>query len=137
MAIAVEVPKLGNTVEECLISKWRKRKGEHVSAGEVVVDIETDKATFEVPAPADGTVLATFLEEGVLVPVFTNLFVLGEPGENTDSFRPQGAAPPVAAAVEIVEVDIYQPRLVAVVRVQHHHASLLAAAVCQVDTTHR
>jgi pyruvate dehydrogenase E2 component (dihydrolipoamide acetyltransferase) len=97
MAIAVEVPKLGNTVEECLISKWRKRKGERVSAGEVVVDIETDKATFEVPAPSDGTVLATFFDEGVLVPVFTNLFVLGEPGENPDSFRPQGAATPVPA----------------------------------------
>jgi len=36
MAIAVEVPKLGNTVEECLIAKWRKRKGERVSRGDVV-----------------------------------------------------------------------------------------------------
>ena len=97
MAIAVEVPKLGNTVEECLISKWCKRKGERVSAGDVVVDIETDKATFEVPAPVDGTVLETFFDEGVLVPVFTNIFVLGEPGENPETFRPQGAAQPASA----------------------------------------
>jgi pyruvate/2-oxoglutarate dehydrogenase complex dihydrolipoamide acyltransferase (E2) component len=39
MAIAVEVPKLGNTVEECLIAKWRKRKGERVSSGDVVAEI--------------------------------------------------------------------------------------------------
>src|ERR1035437_4139271 len=97
MAIAVEVPKLGNTVEECLIAKWRKRKGDRVSIGEVVVEIETDKATFEVAAPVDGTVLETFFDEGALVPVFTNLFVLGEAGESADAFRPQGAAQPVAA----------------------------------------
>jgi pyruvate dehydrogenase E2 component (dihydrolipoamide acetyltransferase) len=103
MAIPVEVPKLGNTVEECLIAKWRKHKGEQVSAGEVVAEIETDKATFEVTAPADGTVLETFFDEGALVPVFTNLFVIGAPGENIDAFRPKGAvavteAAPAAAA---------------------------------------
>ena len=96
MAIPVEVPKLGNTVEECLIAKWRKHKGERVSAGEVVAEIETDKATFEVTAPADGTVLETFFDEGALVPVFTNLFVIGEAGESVDAFRPQGAAAPAA-----------------------------------------
>ncbi|HXP59527.1 MAG TPA: dihydrolipoamide acetyltransferase family protein [Dongiaceae bacterium] len=98
MAIPVEVPKLGNTVEECLIAKWRKHKGERVSAGEVVAEIETDKATFEVTAPVDGTVLETFFDEGALVPVFTNLFVIGEAGESADAFRPQGAAAPEGAA---------------------------------------
>ena len=92
MAIAVEVPKLGNTVEECLIAKWRKHKGEAVSAGEVVAEIETDKATFEVTAPAGGTLLETFFEEGTLVPVFTNLFVIGEAGESAEAFRPPSAA---------------------------------------------
>jgi pyruvate dehydrogenase E2 component (dihydrolipoamide acetyltransferase) len=98
MAIPVEVPKLGNTVEECLIAKWRKHKGDAVSAGEVVAEIETDKATFEVTAPAGGTVLETFFDEGALVPVFTNLFVIGEAGESVDTYRPQGAAAPAEAA---------------------------------------
>ncbi len=93
MATAVEVPKLGNTVEECLISGWRKRKGDPVSAGEVIVDIETDKATFEVAAPVGGVLLDTFFEEGSLAPVFTNLFIIGEPGENIDSFRPGASKP--------------------------------------------
>ena len=98
MATPVEAPKLGNTVEECLVAKWLKRKGDPVSAGETVVEIETDKATFEVAAPVSGTVLETFFAEGALAPVFTNLFVIGEPGENAEAFRPKVAervdAPP-------------------------------------------
>jgi pyruvate dehydrogenase E2 component (dihydrolipoamide acetyltransferase) len=88
MATPVEVPKLGNTVEECLIGKWVKRQGERVAAGDVVAEIETDKATFEVTAPVSGTLLAAFFDEGALVPVFTNLFVIGEPGEGIEGFRP-------------------------------------------------
>jgi len=108
----VEVPKLGNTVEECLIAKWRKHKGEQVSAGEVVAEIETDKATFEITAPVDGTVLETFFEEGALVPVFTNVFVIGEAGESADAFRPQGAAPPkTSAATEIAAAT--EPQFIA------------------------
>src|SRR5258708_7179304 len=89
MATPVEVPKLGNTVEECLISRWMKRPGDLVAAGDVVAEIETDKATFEVTSPIDGILLGTFFNEGVLVPVFTNLFVIGSPGESADPFRPQ------------------------------------------------
>jgi pyruvate dehydrogenase E2 component (dihydrolipoamide acetyltransferase) len=92
MATPVEVPKLGNTVEECLVARWCKRKGDPVSAGDVVAEIETDKATFEVTAPVDGTVLETFFDEGALVPVFTNLFVIGAPGESSAPFRPQQAS---------------------------------------------
>jgi pyruvate dehydrogenase E2 component (dihydrolipoamide acetyltransferase) len=100
MAVAVEMPKLGNTVEECLIAKWLKEEGQRVSAGETVVEIETDKTSFEVTAPADGTVLATFFEQGALVPVFTKLFVIGNPGENVEAFRPQskGSTPAADAA---------------------------------------
>src|SRR5262245_25215574 len=94
MATAVEVPKLGNTVEECIVAAWRKKKGDSVAAGEVVADIETDKATFEVTAPVSGVLLETFFDEGALVPVFTNLFVLGEPGESIEAFRPGSAAAP-------------------------------------------
>jgi len=93
MATPVEVPKLGNTVEECLVARWVKRKGESVSEGDIVAEIETDKATFEVTAPVGGTLLETFFDEGVLVPVFTNLFVIGAPGESADSFRPVGQVP--------------------------------------------
>jgi pyruvate dehydrogenase E2 component (dihydrolipoamide acetyltransferase) len=102
MATPVEVPKLGNTVEECLIGKWIKQKGDTVSEGDVIAEIETDKATFEVTAPVGGTLLETFFEEGTLVPVFTNLLVIGEPGEDTSGFRPKpteaAAAAPATAS---------------------------------------
>src|SRR5215467_12064046 len=88
MATPVEMPKLGNTVEECLIARWAKRKGDVVNEGDLVAEIETDKATFEVTAPVEGTVLETFFAEGALVPVFTNLFVIGTPGEDPAPYRP-------------------------------------------------
>jgi len=107
MATPVEMPKLGNTVEECLVSRWVKRKGEAVSAGDLVAEIETDKATFEVAAPVAGTVLETFFEEGALVPVFTNLFVVGDPGESAEQFRPGAAA--VEAASPAAQPAAGQP----------------------------
>ncbi|PYR57752.1 MAG: 2-oxo acid dehydrogenase subunit E2 [Acidobacteria bacterium] len=82
MATPVELPKLGNTVEECLVTRWIKRKGESVSAGDVVAEIETDKTTFDVTAPVAGTVLEIFVEEGAVVPVFTKLCIIGNPGES-------------------------------------------------------
>lgn len=88
MATPVELPKSGNTVEECLISRWIKHAGDFVSAGDVVAEVETDKATFEITAPVGGTMLATFFDEGVLVPVFTNVCVIGTVGEAIEEFRP-------------------------------------------------
>jgi pyruvate dehydrogenase E2 component (dihydrolipoamide acetyltransferase) len=91
MATPVELPKLGNTVEECILFRWAKHPGDAVAAGDVVAEIETDKAAFELTAPVEGTVLATFFEEGALVPVFTNMFVIGKPGEDVEEFRPKAA----------------------------------------------
>jgi pyruvate dehydrogenase E2 component (dihydrolipoamide acetyltransferase) len=91
MATAVEMPKLGNTVEECVVTRWMKHKGDSVANGDAVVEIETDKTIFEVTSPVAGTLLETFFEQGDLVPVFTNLFVIGSPGESVDAFRPGSA----------------------------------------------
>jgi pyruvate dehydrogenase E2 component (dihydrolipoamide acetyltransferase) len=87
MATPVEMPKLGNTVEECLLAKWKKNLGDLVASGEIIAEIETDKATFELAAPVDGTLLATFFDEGALIPVFANVCVIGSPGENVEQFR--------------------------------------------------
>jgi pyruvate dehydrogenase E2 component (dihydrolipoamide acetyltransferase) len=100
MATPVEMPRPGITVEECLLVQWRSRKGETVSTGQVIAEIETDKAGFEVEAPADGVLLETFFEEGELVPVFANICVIGQPGEDYEAFRPQREARPAPAASE-------------------------------------
>jgi len=98
MATPLQMPKLGNTVEECFITKWHKHKGDAVAAGDVIADIETDKATFELTAPVDGVLLETYFEEGALVPVFTTLCVIGAEGETVEAFAPPGmgstGAPP-------------------------------------------
>ena len=88
------MPQLGNSVEECVLTRWIKKPGEQVAAGDLVAEIETDKTTFEVTSPSGGTVLATFFEEGAVVPVFTTIFVVGSPGESVAAFQPalQGAA---------------------------------------------
>jgi pyruvate dehydrogenase E2 component (dihydrolipoamide acetyltransferase) len=81
MATTVEMPKLGNTVEDCLVSAWLKHEGDTVAPGEVIAEIETDKTSFEVTAPVGGVILATFFPAGALVPVFTPICAIGEPGE--------------------------------------------------------
>jgi pyruvate dehydrogenase E2 component (dihydrolipoyllysine-residue acetyltransferase) len=94
MATPLEMPKSGNTVEECIISRWTKRKGDTVSVGDVVAEIETDKATFEITAPAAGMLLDTFFDEGALVPVFTTVAVIGDAGEDVAAFRPARGSEP-------------------------------------------
>ena len=96
MATPVELPKSGNTVEECVISRWVKQAGDAVSPGDVLAEVETDKATFEITAPVGGTLLATFFPEGALVPVFTTVCVIGEPGEAVAS--PEPLAPTAVGA---------------------------------------
>ena len=97
----VEVPKVGNTVEECIIGEWRKHKGDQVAAGEVIAEIETDKTTFEITAPVSGTILEVFVTQGSFVPVFTQMCVIGEPGESFDAPSPAADADGVAASTGV------------------------------------
>jgi pyruvate dehydrogenase E2 component (dihydrolipoamide acetyltransferase) len=88
MAIAVIMPKQGQSVETCIITKWFRKKGESVSAGDILFSYETDKAAFDLEAPSDGVLLDIFFEEGAEVPVLVNVAVIGKSGEATDSFNP-------------------------------------------------
>ncbi len=81
MATEVLMPRQGQSVESCLILAWKKTEGDTISKGDVICEVETDKATFEVEAPADGTVLRTLFAEGDDVPVLTPIAYIGEPGE--------------------------------------------------------
>ena len=92
------MPKLGNTVEDCLLAVWLKHKGDAVAAGEVIAEIETDKTSFELTAPVAGVVLDTFFPAGALVPVFTVIAAIGSPGEAVDGLAPRGAGAGAAQA---------------------------------------
>lgn len=87
MAIPIIMPKQGQSVETCIISKWIKKKGEMVSIGDILFSYETDKAAFDLESPATGILLEVFYPEGAEVPVLENVAVIGNPGENTESFR--------------------------------------------------
>jgi pyruvate dehydrogenase E2 component (dihydrolipoamide acetyltransferase) len=98
MATPVIMPKQGQSVETCVIVAWKKNAGDPVKAGEVICEVETDKATFEVEAPAEGTLLAVFYPVGSDVPVLTPIAAIGKQGENVDSLRKGGAQAPAPAA---------------------------------------
>jgi pyruvate dehydrogenase E2 component (dihydrolipoamide acetyltransferase) len=87
MATAVIMPKQGQSVETCIITKWFKIKGESVSAGDILFSYETDKAAFDLESPIDGTLLEIFFPEGSEVPVLMNVAVIGKEGESTASFK--------------------------------------------------
>ena len=62
------MPKQGNSVESCIIQGWLKNVGDDVKAGEALCEVETDKAVVEVESPADGVLLAQFLQLTTMYP---------------------------------------------------------------------
>ena len=93
MIQAIVMPKFGQTVEESSIQRWFKQEGDSVSNGEILFEIETDKAVLEVPSFSEGTLLKILVPEGASVPVLTTVAYLGDPGEKI----PEPEAPPPAA----------------------------------------
>ena len=68
MANAVIMPRQGQSVESCIITAWNKKVGDTVEKGEILFSYETDKSSFEEPAPESGVLLAILHEEGDDVP---------------------------------------------------------------------
>jgi pyruvate dehydrogenase E2 component (dihydrolipoamide acetyltransferase) len=77
----VQMPKLSDTMTEGTLVAWKKKKGDRVSAGEVIAEIETDKATMEWESPEDGTLTEIFVKEGEKVNVGDKIAFIGEEGE--------------------------------------------------------
>ena len=82
MAIPIEMPKLSDTMEEGVLSAWLIDEGEEVSAGDVLAQVETDKATMDLEAFDEGVLLKKVIEEGDAVPIGQLIAVIGEPGED-------------------------------------------------------
>jgi pyruvate dehydrogenase E2 component (dihydrolipoamide acetyltransferase) len=81
MAFILIMPRQGNTVESCIIVNWKVKEGDSVTAETIVCEVETDKASFEIPAGAAGTVLKIFHDAGDDVPVLSPIAVIGSAGE--------------------------------------------------------
>ena len=77
----IQMPKLSDTMTEGALIAWKKKKGDQVSAGEVLAEIKTDKATMEWEAPEDGTLTEIYVQEGGKVNVGDKIaFVRGQGG---------------------------------------------------------
>ena len=86
MAEAVVMPKLGNTVESAIILCWHVAVGDAVKVGDLLCEIETDKATLEIESTAGGIMLAQLCAAGDEVPVLSNIAVVGSAGESIAEF---------------------------------------------------
>ena len=84
MAETINMPKLGFDMAEGTLVRWVKQIGENINKGDVLAEIETDKATVEVESPASGVVLQQIVDEGSVVPVNAPIAIVGEAGEKVD-----------------------------------------------------
>lgn len=101
MATIVELPRLSDTMEEGVIAKWHIAEGDKVKRGQIIADVETDKATMEYESFDAGTVLRIVAAEGDTHPIGTPIAVLGKPGEDVDAaLAKAGAAAPAAPKAE-------------------------------------
>ncbi len=88
----IQMPKLSDTMTEGTLVSWKKKKGDKVSAGEVLAEIETDKATMEWESPDDGTLTEIYVEEGGKVNVGDKLAFIREEGEEAPKEKPETEA---------------------------------------------
>ncbi|MBP6414393.1 MAG: pyruvate dehydrogenase complex dihydrolipoamide acetyltransferase [Bacteroidia bacterium] len=119
MAEIVRMPKMSDTMTEGVLVKWHKKVGDTVKSGELVAEVETDKATMEFESYQAGTLLYLGVEEGKAIPVDGILAIMGKPGEDFKDLlasaqkedaakaAPAAAAPaePVAAAKPAAQVS--------------------------------
>ena len=100
MATTVVMPKQGQSVESCIIVEWKKQVGEAVAEGDVLCDVETDKATLEIESTATGVVLAHLAQAGDEVPVLAPIAIIGQPGEVVEAAPARAGADSAATAPE-------------------------------------
>ncbi len=85
MAIKIQMPKMSDTMEEGRIIKWLKKEGDRVQPGEVIAEIETDKANMDMEAYDEGILLKIVAKEGTRVPLGGLIAILGSEGEDISS----------------------------------------------------
>ncbi|CAN1547901.1 AceF Pyruvate/2-oxoglutarate dehydrogenase complex, dihydrolipoamide acyltransferase (E2) component, and related enzymes [Flavobacteriaceae bacterium] len=97
MATIVTMPRLSDTMTEGTVAAWLKKVGDKVSEGDILAEIETDKATMEFESFNEGTLLYIGIPEGETAPVDSLLAIIGKEGEDVSALIAGGSAAPVAA----------------------------------------
>lgn len=93
MAEVIKMPKMSDTMTEGVLAKWHKKVGDKVKSGDVMAEIETDKATMDFESYQDGTLLYIGVEEGKAVPVDALIAIIGKEGEDYQALLKADAAP--------------------------------------------
>lgn len=93
MAEVVRMPKMSDTMTEGVIAKWHKKVGDKINSGDLVAEVETDKATMDFESFQEGTLLYVGIPEGQAAPVDSVIAVIGAPGEDFQSLLGASPAP--------------------------------------------
>jgi pyruvate dehydrogenase E2 component (dihydrolipoamide acetyltransferase) len=104
MAITINMPRLSPTMEEGVLAKWTKKVGDKIAPGDVIAEVETDKANMDFPLEDEGVLLKLLVGEGDTVKLGDPVAILGEAGEDVSKLQPSAApkaeAKPAAKAEE-------------------------------------
>ncbi len=117
MATKMLMPKLSDTMEEGVILKWRKKEGESIKSGDILADIQSDKADMEQEAYDSGVILKLFAKEGEGVKVGAPLAIIGKAGEDITALlvssapaaAPKAEPAPAATPAPVVSAPAYVP----------------------------
>src|SRR3954470_14937642 len=100
MADIIDMPKLSDTMTVGTLVKWLKKEGDAVKSGDMLAEVETDKATMELESFFDGTLLKIFAAPGSQVAIGAPLCAIGKPGEKVDAPAGKPAAPATPKSAE-------------------------------------
>ena len=107
MAEVVRLPKMSDTMTEGVIVKWNYKVGDSVKSGDILAEVETDKATMDMEVYAKGTILHLALNEGDTTPVDSIIAIVGAPGEDFKSLL--GSAPVASASAPVATPETSAP----------------------------
>ena len=117
-AVVIKMPKLSDTMTDGVVAKWHKKVGDKVSEGDLLADIETDKATMEFESFEDGFLLHIGIEAGGSAPVDEVLAIIGEKGADIDTLL-KGSSKSEPAKAEIASVPKKEAKKAEVVKIQN------------------
>lgn len=100
MAEIFRMPRMSDTMEEGVVASWLKKVGDSIAAGDVIAEVETDKATMELESYDDGVLLHIAAKDGGTVPVDAPLYILGEKGEDISDLLKEFENPSAPATSE-------------------------------------
>ena len=109
MAIVIDMPKLSDTMSEGVIAKWNVKEGDVVKTGDIIAEVETDKATMDVEVFDGGTILKIIAKEGEAVPLGGLMAIIGKPGEDISALLGAAPAPAKAAAPAPAKEEFKDP----------------------------